>query len=411
MPKINKIKLSGTSYDIQDSNASKTLTLTQAQYDALQTKDPNTFYIISDGETFDPSEKVDTSAFTAHTGDSTIHVTSTEKSTWNAKSNFSGSYNDLTNKPTIPSKTSDLTNDSNFATSGYVDSAVSGKANSSDVYTKSETSGATEISTALNAKLDSTAYTPTDLSNYYQKSETSGATQISTALSGKQDTLSAGTNITIVDNVISAEGSSITIDPSLDSGSTNPVANSAITNGINSRILNIYKSDRNWVGQGITSIDKSFNNSSATAAIFVASINQKPILGSSDYNSPQKFSLVETSAITTSITSGSTDSQVPSAKAVYDALGSASGGITSGEVQTMIDESISGKTDESAFTAHTGDSTVHTTSAEKSSWNGAATNASNAITALGGLSLIKITQSAYDALTTKDSNTLYVIVN
>lgn len=30
-------------------------------------------------------------------------VTDTEKSTWNAKSNFSGSYNDLTNKPTIPS--------------------------------------------------------------------------------------------------------------------------------------------------------------------------------------------------------------------------------------------------------------------------------------------------------------------
>jgi hypothetical protein len=30
-------------------------------------------------------------------------VTDTEKSNWNAKSNFSGNYNDLTNKPTIPS--------------------------------------------------------------------------------------------------------------------------------------------------------------------------------------------------------------------------------------------------------------------------------------------------------------------
>lgn len=37
------------------------------------------------------------------TGDSTHRtVTDTEKATWNAKSNFSGSYNDLTNKPTIP---------------------------------------------------------------------------------------------------------------------------------------------------------------------------------------------------------------------------------------------------------------------------------------------------------------------
>lgn len=48
-------------------------------------------------------------------GDATHRtVTDTEKATWNAKSNFSGSYNDLTNKPTIPSKTSQLTNDSNF---------------------------------------------------------------------------------------------------------------------------------------------------------------------------------------------------------------------------------------------------------------------------------------------------------
>lgn len=83
---------------------------------------------------------------------------------------------------------------------------VSGKADSDDVYLKSETSGATEISTALSNKLDATAYTPTDLSNYYTKSETSGATEIATALSDKQDTLSAGTNITISGNVISAEG-------------------------------------------------------------------------------------------------------------------------------------------------------------------------------------------------------------
>jgi hypothetical protein len=77
-------------------------------------------------------------------------------------------------------------------------------------YQKSETSGKTEISTALSGitelmekselvtsaalndlndnKLDASAYTPTDLSNYYQKSETSGKTEISTALTGKSDT-------------------------------------------------------------------------------------------------------------------------------------------------------------------------------------------------------------------------------
>lgn len=62
-----------------------------------------------------------------------------------------------------------------------------------------------------------------------------------------------------------------------------------------------------------------------------------------------------------------------------------------------------------AFTVHTADTTVHVTSAEKASWDGAATNASNAVTALGGLKLVKLTQSEYDGLQTKDPNTLYIV--
>ena len=51
------------------------------------------------------SGKTNQSDFSAHTANTTIHVTSTEKNTWNNKSDFSGSYNDLTNKPTIPNYT------------------------------------------------------------------------------------------------------------------------------------------------------------------------------------------------------------------------------------------------------------------------------------------------------------------
>ena len=47
-------------------------------------------------------------------------VTDSEKTSWNAKSNFSGNYNDLTNKPTIPSI-------DGLATEEYVDTAVANK--------------------------------------------------------------------------------------------------------------------------------------------------------------------------------------------------------------------------------------------------------------------------------------------
>ena len=47
-------------------------------------------------------------------------VTDVEKTAWNAKSNFSGNYNDLTNKPTIPSIVG-------LATEEYVDNAVANK--------------------------------------------------------------------------------------------------------------------------------------------------------------------------------------------------------------------------------------------------------------------------------------------
>ena len=85
--------------------------------------------------------------------------------------------------------------------------------------------------------------------------------------------------------------------------------------------------------------------------IYNFSINGKlPLsMDESDFDMPIifNFHLVETSAVTTSMSSTSTDTQVPSAKAVYDQL--------------------------------------------------------------GGLKLVKLTQSQYDALQTKDPNTLYII--
>lgn len=64
-----------------------------------------------------------------HIADSTIHTTALEKAAWDAKQNAITADNKLdyallSGTPAIPTKTSDLTNDSGYATSGYVDDGL-----------------------------------------------------------------------------------------------------------------------------------------------------------------------------------------------------------------------------------------------------------------------------------------------
>ena len=139
-------------------------------------------------------------AFSTHTANTDIHVTASDKQNWNNKSDFSGDYNDLTNKPTIPTvptNVSDFVNDAGYATSGYVDSSVSGKVNTTDFNTYSANTDArlaedeevtsaalNELNEALSGKADTSAVTAS----------------IAAAVSGKQDTLVSGTNIKTINN-------------------------------------------------------------------------------------------------------------------------------------------------------------------------------------------------------------------
>ena len=63
-------------------------------------------------------------------------ITSQDITNWNNKSEFSGNYNDLTNKPNIPTATSNLTNDS-----GFINKDVNNLTNyykTTETYTKTE---------------------------------------------------------------------------------------------------------------------------------------------------------------------------------------------------------------------------------------------------------------------------------
>lgn len=111
------------------------------------------------------SELINDSGYITEEQDPTVpnhvkNITQENITSWNNKSEFSGNYNDLTNKPTIPTSTSDLTNDSGFIT------------NETDPTVPSHVKSITE--------------------------------QNITNWNNKQDLLTAGENITIENNVISA---------------------------------------------------------------------------------------------------------------------------------------------------------------------------------------------------------------
>ena len=87
----------------------------------------------------------------------------------------------------------------NLVGSGFTSSSIT------DVIIENEEIVSAALTDLDERKLDASAYTPTDLSNYYTKSETSGATQISNALGAKQDILTEGRAIDITNNVVSID--------------------------------------------------------------------------------------------------------------------------------------------------------------------------------------------------------------
>ena len=246
MANINKISVSGTIYDIQDQHASKTVELTQSEYDGLAVKDPNTFYIITDAQ-------------------------------------------------------------------------------------------------------------GGDLSNYYTKGETD------TLLGEKQPTLVSGTNIKTINNesllgegnidIQGGGGSSVNVVQATGTSTSDVMSQDAVTKSFKTYIpsagSSAYGKIDSWNWRS------PYNGGNLKICNFALNgrfpLSKEEGDANTDYSGYFNFHLVETSAVTTSVSSSSTDSQVPSAKAVYDQL--------------------------------------------------------------GGLKLVKLSQSQYNALQTHDSSTLYIIVN
>lgn len=399
MANINKIKLSGTTYTIQDENAPKTLELTQAQYDALSTKDPNTFYIITDAEAVD-----------------------------------------LANYYT-KSETDDLL-DTKLDVSAYTPTDLS------NYYTKSETSGATQISTALNAKADTaTTYTKTE---------------VDTALGGKQATLVSGTNIKTINNESILGSGNITIEGGggkAVSGGTNisiTTGETADTINCTLPITNITNSltffNNSTVIGNSQSVNFGYSNSfglNPTRIFNFGDNNSTPMYGNyyyvnfGDHNSLEGYGWDYTFGTYLKVTNQNETAFGKYNKSNTNTLFSIGNGtgsttsarhnafevrrngdiyITSGSTDILLQDHLGGGG--SSYSAGTGiditndvisvtgkvDTSAITTSVTSSSTDAQVPSAKAVNDKLGGLSIVKLSQSEYDALTTKDSNTLYVIV-
>ena len=236
-------------------------------------------------------------------------------------------FNTASGKEDIQIPLSDIFDPSNYYTKTEVDAAVSGKA---------DTSAVTEaISAAVSGKADTSAVTEA----------------ISAAVSGKVDTSAITTSVTSASTDSEIPSAKAVYD-AIPTGSsiTSGEVQTMIDQSISGKVQDVQIGNVSYLAKPASTIQVTTNGSTYLSKGFVGSINNKKILTGTDGTQTNFFSLVETSAVTSAITSASTNSEVAGAKAVYDALSEIGGGISSGEAQTMIDQSISGKADSSAVT-------------------------------------------------------------
>lgn len=254
---LDKIQLSGTTYDLIDSTAihsldgywtsGQTNNAITAATNALAESIAEQGYQTSGDVQSAISGKTDTSAFTAHTGDSTIHVTVADKTAWNAKLDaadveglFGNVVYDSTNKrinfyhESTGGTVLAYVDATDFVKDGFLESVtlenktISGESVPCLVFIWNTDSGIQETDIPVSGIFEP--------SNYYTKTEVdaivSGINEDISAVSGdvatKQDELTPGDGIQISGNVISVTGAPLSIDDNVTSGSSNPVKSSGI---------------------------------------------------------------------------------------------------------------------------------------------------------------------------------------
>ena len=229
MATIDKIRLSGTTYDIVDSSAVHSL---DGYWTSGQTNAAITAATEAIGEQL--ANKADTSAvtasinaatsgktnqsdFTAHTSNTTVHITAAERTAWNAKADASA-ITEFFDGAVYDSNTKRINFKHGNTVKAYIDATDFVKDGMvSNVEIKTITSGSSQVevlaitfnSDSGKEEIDIPIADIFDASNYYTKTETDN--KISQATSGKADSSDVYTK-TQTDNKIDTELSAFTYD-------------------------------------------------------------------------------------------------------------------------------------------------------------------------------------------------------
>ena len=164
-------------------------------------------------------------------------ITEEDIISWDNKSDFSGNYNDLTNKPAIPSKTSDLVNDSGFITKNVDDltyyTKTSALASVATTGNYNELINLPTIPTKVSDLNNDSGFitkSVNDLTNY-----TLSSSLATVATTGQYSDLTGTPSLATVAttgsyNDLLDKPSGLTLDSAVSTTSTNGVENQAITN-------------------------------------------------------------------------------------------------------------------------------------------------------------------------------------
>lgn len=368
MSNISKIKLSGTTYTLKDNNATKTSEVTQAQYDALVsagTVDTNTFYIITDATPVDISNyytsaqtnaaitaavsgKVDTSAIT-----SSVTSASTDTEIPTAKAVYDA----------IPT--------------GGTGGGKAIEAGRGISITTGETADTVSFSLPISAG------TGTD----------------SLKIAGTSSTVASGNRSIAVGNNANAYGmQSVAINQSTANGQDSFSQGTSYAQKAFSSAFG----QQNYSNNSVELSCGQYNNSVSASTTFGDSGNTLFSVGNGTANNARHnaFEIRQNGDIYITL-----DGQDVKLQDQLGGGGSASSAITSGDTNAVAGGAVYDRFDE----------VEQVTARALNELSEADEVAARALVDLdgrfGGLKLVKITQSAYDALTTKDSNTLYVITS